>query len=572
MAVANPKSAPFIGRYRLLLELGRGGMARVYLGESLDSLRKLVVLKVLNQELAIDADMRQAFTKEARLSARLNHPKIVNVHEVFEQGTTAVMVMEYLEGMSLSEINSRLKGAIPLKLHLSILGQLLDALHYFHELKDADGVSLECVHRDVSPDNVMVLHEGGIKVVDFGVAKVRAQSDDKTRGGVVKGKLGYMPPEQLLACANVDRRADIYAVGVMLWEAVAGRRMWRGMDAARMRAVAMGELPDIRQAAPGVSDALAKIIERALMHAPDARYATAEEMLIELEQISLTEGGHSAPRELAEFMRTNFGEERRQKKRDIEKIVLDSEYSLAHDSVTFIRDTPSASGERSSNQIAEAAPTVSSTPFRKPMLFAGLIGAVCIGAAAVVTLRPADELRSPVMQPDAQAAPVTLRVNSEPPGAQVYLDGVEVGVTPLVQTRTGSAQAMKLELRSAGQVVESQMVTLQNDLSLNFASRNAPLSAEPREEPTEPTEETAKPTEEATSVGERNAAASAPHAQDRGQVVTRPRRPALRAAISQPAAAAASATPAPKANAADSCDPPYRIDPGGVKVFKPHCF
>lgn len=568
----------FVSRYRPLLELGRGGMARVYLAESLapGMLRKLVVLKVLNQDLASDADMRQSFIREATISARLDHPSIVNVYEVFEQGHTPVMVMQHLDGMALSEVLSRLKGALPLKLHLNILCQVLDALHYFHELRDSEGNSLECVHRDVSPDNVMVLHEGGIKVVDFGVAKVREQSENHTRAGIIKGKVAYMPPEQLLACASVDRRADIYSVGVMLWEAAAGRRMWRGMDAsARMRAIVRGEIPDIKQVAPGVSDALVKIINRALAHTPDGRYATAEEMQIELEQVALTEGGRSLQRELSEFMRTHFGNERREKQRAIEKAVGDRDFTLVD--ATWNTDAPSGLNERSAIQAAPPAPSVvvPSPRFRKPIVAATLVAALCLVVGAVTL----SESTAPQVSGDQTAsttpAPVTLRVESDQAGAEVYLDGVKLGVTPLVQTRPASAQAATIELRASSGVTQSKTVSLHDNVALNFKLQGAAPAAE--SEDAEDSSASAPKEEESSKA----APSVTPQAeQDRRQPLARGRRPVARPAeaprdkpSAEPTLAAPPApAPAKAESPSDGCDPPYRLDPNGVKIFKQHCF
>jgi eukaryotic-like serine/threonine-protein kinase len=557
-------------------------MARVYLAESVGSglLRKLVVLKVLNQELASDPEMRQAFVREAEISARLNHPNIVNVHEVFEQGNTAVMVMHYLEGMALSDILSRLQGAIPLKLHLNILCQVLDALHYFHELRDANGDPLECVHRDVSPHNVMVLHEGGIKVVDFGVAKVRAQSENHTRTGVIKGKVAYMPPEQLLACGSVDRRADLYSVGVMLWEAVAGRRMWRGMDAsARMRAIIRGEIPDIRKAAPGVSDTLARIIERALDHAPDGRYATAEEMQIDLEQVALTEGGHSSPREIAEFMRANFGEERREKQRTIEKAVGDRDFTLA-DATWSVSDSPTAMTDKSFMHPALPAPSVAivtSRPWRKTAIAAALVAGIGLTAGALTMWGPTQPQATAGQLANGATGPVTLRIESEPAGADVFLGGVHAGVTPLVQTRAASTDDLNVEVRASGRIAQSKVVRLQDDIALAFALQPEIQNAAPDSEATRSHEAA---NAEPAAIAPRTA--SPAEEQERRQALTRGRRPVARQA--EPAArekptgdtqkAESPATPAASsaANSPDSCNPPYRLDPGGVKVFKPHCF
>lgn len=562
-------------------------MARVYLAESLNSglLRKLVVLKVLNQELAADPEMREAFIREAEISARLNHPNIVNVHEVFEQGNTPVMVMQYLEGMALSDVISRLQGQIPLKLYLNILCQVLDALHYFHELKGPNGEPLECVHRDVSPHNVMVLHEGGIKVVDFGVAKVRAQSDSHTRTGVIKGKVAYMPPEQLLSCATVDRRADIYSVGVMLWEAVAGRRMWRGMDSSsRLRAIVRGEVPDIREAAPGVSDAIVKIIKRALAPTPDGRYATAEEMQIELEQVTLTEGGYSLPRELAEFMRVHFGEERREKQRAIEKAIKDPDHSVADVSwsasevaksgIAAKPTLPAESSTPEGSASALSAPEVVVTPpqrSRRALVGAALAALLCVGAGAMLLSDPAHPQASEEQQAQASESSVMLRVASDPPGAEVYLDGVKLGVTPLVQPRPASAQDSTLELRAEGRVTQSKVVRLEADVTLDVALPKEGSVAE-----------RAASHETAAESDQERATSAEAKADEQRQALSRQRRPPPRPVsaartkgggeTATPEATAPASAAAKEAAPADNCDPPYRLDPGGVKVFKPHCF
>jgi serine/threonine-protein kinase len=549
-------------------------MARVYLAESVASglLRKLVVLKVLNHDLALNPEMREAFIREAEINARLNHPNIVNVYEVFEQGHTPVMVMQHLDGLALSEVTSRLEGKVPFKLHLHILCQVLGALHYFHELKGPSGESLECVHRDVSPHNVMVLHEGGIKVVDFGIAKVRDEAENHTRTGVIKGKVAYMAPEQLLACTNVDRRADIYSVGVMLWEAVAARRMWRGMDpSARMRAIVRGEVPDIREAAPGVSDALLRIIERALSHAPDGRYATAEEMQIELEQIAHTEGGYSLPRELSEFMRVNFGDDRREKQRAIERAVEDPEYSVA-DASWSTTPPPSALAEGSAVKAASTAPSPPDSGRRTRKIVAAFVVAVASGLG-LATLSDSATTTPEVARHGASAASVTLRVQSDPEGAEVYLDGVRLGVTPLSTTREPSTVDRTLELRAPGRVTSQKTIRLQGDLDLRLALTPEAPAEEPTREP-----EAAPPRES------EHEAVSSSHASedDRAETAARQRRPAFRAPSSrgrpvsdtaQPSEVAPSAPNTQKTSSSEeSCDPPYRLDPGGVKVFKPQCF
>jgi len=299
--------------YRQLFELGRGGMARVYLAESLASgVRKLVVLKILNAELSLDVEMRALFRREAEISAQMNHPNVVQVMEVVEYAESPVIVMEYLNGTSLSGLVKQAGRQLPLPLHMHILSQVLAGLHHFHELRDLEGASLCAVHRDVSPQNVMVLHDGPVKVLDFGIAKINAPNNHATRTGIIKGKIHYMPPEQLLGGADIDRRADIFAVGVMLWEAVAGRRLWEGKSEMQLvRQLATGAIPRLREFAPEVPDSVLEIVERATDVERDQRFASAHEMQAALEHALAREGWFVRPRELGEFMSQHFGESRR---------------------------------------------------------------------------------------------------------------------------------------------------------------------------------------------------------------------------------------------------------------------
>src|SRR5262249_8752669 len=164
------------------------------------------------------------FLAEARLAARINHPNVVQTNEVGFDGQFYYIVMAYIEGPSLENIVRRLGASFPLNLHLYILLQALAGLHEAHELKDFEGRPLNVVHRDVSPHNIMVSYEGEVKILDFGIAKA-ADSGGNTRTGIMKGKCAYMAPEQY-GSGDVDRRADVFAAGVCLWQAITGARLW----------------------------------------------------------------------------------------------------------------------------------------------------------------------------------------------------------------------------------------------------------------------------------------------------------------------------------------------------------
>jgi serine/threonine-protein kinase len=213
---------------------------------------KLVVLKQIREDLVGDSNLFAMFVAEARLAARLNHPNVVQTYDVTEDTASPMMVMEYLEGQALSDIVAHATHhgrCVPIELHLRAIVGALEGLHHAHELRDFDGTPLNLVHRDVSPHNVFVTYEGHVKVLDFGIAKAVGRSAE-TRPGVLKGKVAYMSPEQM-AGEKVDRRADIFSVGVMLWEATAGRYLWKGLnDRTVMLRVLEGDVPKIAEAAP----------------------------------------------------------------------------------------------------------------------------------------------------------------------------------------------------------------------------------------------------------------------------------------------------------------------------------
>lgn len=272
------------GRYQPIAVLGYGGMAAVYLASALGpaNFTKLVVVKELRPELAQDPDFREMFLDEARIAARLHHPNVVQTYEVMDDPAMAI-VMEYLDGQPLSRVRQRMNVTAPevLPLMARSLADMLRGLHYAHDLADFDGTPLLVVHRDVSPQNVFVTYAGETKVVDFGVAKV-ADASSRTRTGVVKGKLSYMSPEQALG-ERLDRRADVFAAGLMLWEMIAGRRIWKGLEDVILGRLNAGRIPRIREACPEVDPKLEAIVQRAIAADPADRYPSAAEFQADLE-------------------------------------------------------------------------------------------------------------------------------------------------------------------------------------------------------------------------------------------------------------------------------------------------
>ncbi len=255
-----------LGKYRFVATLGHGGMAEVFLAVALGpaGFNKLQVIKRLRPNLAEDPDLCAMFLDEARLAARLNHRNVVQTNEVDRVDGQYFMAMEYLDGQPLHRIlvqAKKLGRPLPLPAISRVLCDALAGLHYAHQLADYDGAPLGVVHRDVSPQNIFVTYDGQVKIVDFGIAKA-ARRAVETETGVIKGKVSYMAPEQ--AFGDVDGRADVFAVGVVLWELVAGRRLWQGMGDPEILGALVREVPRLAERGPGPrSGAGAHLLSRA---------------------------------------------------------------------------------------------------------------------------------------------------------------------------------------------------------------------------------------------------------------------------------------------------------------------
>jgi hypothetical protein len=296
----------------MIVELARGGMGDVFLAVSRGpgGFHKLVVIKELRATLSTENEFLTMFMAEARLSARLHHPNIVQTNEVGQEGNRYFMAMEYLEGQTLSKCVKLPRDELTPAMQLRILVDVLNGLHYAHELTDYDGAPLNIVHRDVSPHNVMITYDGQAKILDFGIAKTR-DSVQQTATGVLKGKVPYMAPEQL--DRHQDRRADVFAVGVMAWEAIAGRRMWEGKgDLGIVQMLAEGKIPSLREAKSDVSAELDRIVSRALAPDPANRYATAQEFSSELESHLDAAALRATPKQIGKLVTQAFAKEREQ--------------------------------------------------------------------------------------------------------------------------------------------------------------------------------------------------------------------------------------------------------------------
>lgn len=299
--MANLAPGTVIGRYALFDALASGGMATVHVGRLMGPVgfARTVAIKRLHPQFSRDPEFVAMFLDEARMCARIRHPNVVPTLDVVADDGELFLVMEYIQGESLSHLVKTLQGRgerMPWRVALAIVVGALHGLHAAHESKDERGVALGLVHRDVSPQNILVGTDGMARVLDFGIAKAAGRTQT-TREGAVKGKLGYMAPEQM-AAEGVTRQADLYAAGVVLWELVAGRRLFDGdTETVVLAKVLTSPVEPPSKYAPDIPKELDDVVMKGIHRKVSARYGTAREFALALEKL-----GPAALGEVAEWL------------------------------------------------------------------------------------------------------------------------------------------------------------------------------------------------------------------------------------------------------------------------------
>jgi eukaryotic-like serine/threonine-protein kinase len=303
-----------VGRYEVLTHLATGGMAQIYLARQtgLGAFERHVVLKTILRERASDQRFVTMFLDEAKLAATLNHQNIAQVYEVDQADGAYFMAMEYVHGenaRAILETTLRRGWTIPLELAIMIVSGAAAGLHHAHERRGKNGQPLNIVHRDVSPANVMVGYDGSVKVLDFGIAKAEERAT-KTVGGTIKGKYGYMSPEQCKG-KPIDRRSDIFALGICLYELTTLRRAFKGNDDFEtMKRIVAGDviLPSV--AVPGYPRELEAIVLTAMANDPNARFQTGQEMIEALDAFAVRAKLTGSNTAMGRFMVQLFGSKR----------------------------------------------------------------------------------------------------------------------------------------------------------------------------------------------------------------------------------------------------------------------
>jgi serine/threonine protein kinase len=300
-----------LDRYELLCRIASGGMATVWLARlrGKRGFEKLFAIKTIRTELVDDPRFQEMLLDEARIASNIQHPNVAQILDLGEQQDVLFIVMERVDGDSLARIRkllAKLGAKVPVGIALRILADACAGLHAAHELRDDSGQPLGIVHRDVSPHNILVSSGGAVKVIDFGIAKAQNRQQGETRTGIVKGKVHYMAPEQVNKGRPVDRRADIWALGVCLHELVAGRVPDDADDDVEVIRKLVADEPP--QLAEGLPDPILKILDQSLTLDPDARFPTAAAMQLALEGAMKDLSETATTNNIAAFLRTELPE------------------------------------------------------------------------------------------------------------------------------------------------------------------------------------------------------------------------------------------------------------------------
>jgi hypothetical protein len=353
ISYAPPKPSPLVpgyqlDRYELLCPIAEGGMGAVWLARQRGKhgFQKLVAIKTILPTFVSEPDFRVLFLDEARLASRIDHTNVAQVLDLGEEHNVLYLVIEWVDGDSLHKLArtvARKSLVLPQAILLRVLSDACSGLHAAHELRDEQGKHLRVVHRDVSPQNILVNVHGTSKVIDFGIAKARDRLTQETRMGIVKGKLEYMSPEQALGL-SVDVRADIWAIGAVFYRIVTGKSPYDASSPlSTVELLKTGRLPRPLAPMPGVHPAVCEVITRALAPRAAERFATAAE-LHDAFQIAMNKAGDCASaKDVEAFVATHLGERIRARRRTIQ-LALDGAVNREKLAAVLKCGTPESTG------------------------------------------------------------------------------------------------------------------------------------------------------------------------------------------------------------------------------------
>jgi serine/threonine protein kinase len=439
-AVQPPAAKPDAGlselsasSYRRVRHLANGGIAEVSLVMRREgSFKQFYALKRLLPHFRDDHQLRAMFVDEARFAGLIRHANVVSVLDVGEGADGPYLVMEYIDGITLTKLltwHVENDKRMPLQLVLKLCSDVARGLHAAHEVRSSDGEPLNLVHRDVSPQNVMLGYDGVARVTDFGIAKALGQSS-RTATGVLKGKFGYMAPEQL-RFEEPDRRADLFALGVVMYELLACARLYQNQDGMDgVRRILHEPPPDIMDVRDDVPPRLVALIFQLLAKEVDKRPDTAREVARVLDDEVARLVTEEGQLEISDYLAERFADQRR----------ITQESLMAH--IGSMEEVSSATAT------LPLTPTTRSPSRRVWLAAAALAGVITMSAWGAQ--RGLQELRTAEPMPNLSPAAVLVTFNSVPPGADVWIAGTNMGKTPLTVSLIGSSAEQLARISKVG--------------------------------------------------------------------------------------------------------------------------
>jgi serine/threonine-protein kinase len=494
-----------VGRYDVLGRLETGGMAEILLGQlrGPSGFEAPVVIKRILPHLARDPSFEKMFLDEARIAAGVRHPNVVHVHELGQENDDLFLVMEYLEGEPVMGILRRAASRgirVDPMVCAHVIAETSAGLHAAHELKDPDGELRNVVHRDVSPSNVFITYDGHVKILDFGIAKA-ADRMTKTDAGLIKGKFAYMSPEQCRG-EPLDRRSDVFGLGIVLYEMLTGRRLFqRRTQAATIRAVLEHEIAPPSEFAPDIPEELERICLKALSRSRRRRYPTAAQMRADLKKVLAGAYEDGSPEErLHDLMQRLFSDRIEEKGEMLRRVERGEQVGVLPPTMADIEiELPNAESVVAQMTSGVMLRSGTSSATRRWAFAGALSGAVALAAAIALSFmffgtgddEDGESTAAGGATETTAPAPSTVSVSvaSIPSGAEVVVGGDVRGVTPTTLMLDRSATPIDIELRADGRVTSTERLIPDVDQRLRVTLEEepppiAPPVAEEEEEPT----------------------------------------------------------------------------------------
>ena len=490
---------PF-GRYNLVRKIASGGMGQVLLAKKgEEGFEKLVVIKRILPHLVEDEEFFTMFKDEAKITMRLDHPNIARINEFGVEAGVHFIEMEYVAGEDLRRIEKRaaqVSTGIPIGVVLRIMADAAAGLDFAHKARDAKGEPLHLVHRDVSPQNVLVGFDGSVKLIDFGVAKAAGRAQH-TATGILKGKFPYMSPEQAQG-DDLDARSDVFALGIILWEQLTGRRLFKAEnDLATQRLVIGCQVPlpsSVEKSSPVGLDA---VVMKALARRPEDRYPDAASFRMALEDFALANSIPSSNAHLSAFMKQLYQD---RIAREVDPRTLEEDSGLTDLDAGGLQrnaqggtvvERKGGTGSHATQALGGAGPQPPGGAPRGVIIGVGVLAIVGLGVAALWPKREPAPVPAPVVaQPVADVRPVApvkpvdvpplkVHVTSEPPNAALELGGLAVGNTPYDTNVERARLPLPLRVSAGGYEPTPVMLTGDTGQTLTVTLKKKPAVVRP---------------------------------------------------------------------------------------------